>query len=134
MDDAIGERRGTGLRCPQVLPIACGLRTGTGGRRQEYIEFDVATGGRLSTTGNVGLDALADAIADRVYARLEAAEKHNNGRLLNVPAAAQYLCRSPSAIRHMIAKGALPAVRRDGRVYLDRQDLDTWVELGKTRA
>jgi excisionase family DNA binding protein len=88
----------------------------------------------LSTTGNVGLDALADAIADRVYARMEAAQVHKKSRLLDVSAAADYLSRSPSAIRHMIAKGMLPAIRRDGRVYLDRQDLDTWVEMGKTRA
>jgi hypothetical protein len=32
----------------------------------------------------------------------------------------------------MIAKKAIPSVRRDGRVQLDRQDLDNWVELGKT--
>ena len=88
----------------------------------------------MSTTGSVGLDALADAIADRVYARMEAAQVHKKSRLLDVPAAAEYLSRTPSAIRHMVAKGILPAVRRDGRVYLDRQDLDTWVEIGKTRA
>jgi excisionase family DNA binding protein len=84
------------------------------------------------TTGNAGLDALADAIAERVLARLEAAQGHAKTRLLDVPAAAEYLARTPSAIRHMIAKGMLPAVRRDGRVYLDRLDLDTWVEMGKT--
>jgi|SRR6516164_8950884 hypothetical protein len=84
------------------------------------------------TTGNTGLDALADAIAERVIARLEASQKHGNSRLLDVPAAGEYIHRTPSAIRHMIAKGSLPAVRRDGRVYLDRQDLDTWVEMGKT--
>jgi excisionase family DNA binding protein len=86
------------------------------------------------TTGNAGLDALADAIAERLFARLEAAQGHAKKRLLDVPAAAEYLSRTPSAIRHMIAKGILPAVRRDGRVYLDRHDLDTWVEMGKTTA
>jgi Helix-turn-helix domain len=86
----------------------------------------------VRTTGNAGLDALADAIAERVFARLEAAQGHAKTRLLDVPAAAEYLSRTPSAIRHMIAKGILSAVRRDGRVYLDRQDLDNWVEMGKT--
>jgi hypothetical protein len=73
------------------------------------------------TTGNAGLDALADAIAERVFARLEAAYGHAKTRLLDVPAAAEYLSRTPSAIpiRHMIAKGMLPAVRREGRVCLD---------------
>ena len=87
-----------------------------------------------NTTGNIGLDALADAIAERVFRRLEKAQGPQRSRLLDVPRAAEYLSRTPSAIRHMIAKGILPAVRRDGRVYLDRQDLDAWVEIGKTMA
>ena len=55
-------------------------------------------------------------------------------RLLNVNEAAKYIGRSPHAIRHMIAKGQIKCVRRDGRVQLDRIDLDTWIELGKARA
>jgi excisionase family DNA binding protein len=74
---------------------------------------------------------LADAIAKRIFQRLEEGQGRQKSRLLDVPAAAEYLSRTPSAIRHMIAKGVLPAVRRDGRVYLDRQDLDAWVEMGK---
>lgn len=86
------------------------------------------------STGNVGLDALADAIAERVLQRLLAAQKHEENRLLDVPAAAKHIGRTASAVRHLIAKGTLTAVRRDGRVFLDRQDLDTWVEMGKTAA
>ncbi len=86
----------------------------------------------MSTTGNQGLDALADAIAERVYQRLSAALDRNKSRLLSVPAAAEYIGRTPSALRHMIAKGTIPCVRRDGRVHLDRQDLQNWLEMGKT--
>jgi hypothetical protein len=86
----------------------------------------------LSTTGNQGLDALADAIAERVFQRLAAAQERNKGRLLDVRAAAEYIGRTPTALRHLIAKKAIPCVRRDGRVQLDRQDLDNWVELSKT--
>ena len=32
----------------------------------------------------------------------------------------------------LIARGEIPCVRRDRRVLLDRQDLDHWLELGKT--
>ena len=79
------------------------------------------------TTGNAGLDALADAIAERVFARLEAAYGHAKTRLLDVPAAAEYLSRTPSAIpiRHMIAKGMAACA-------WTRPDLDTWVEMGNT--
>lgn len=91
----------------------------------------------MTSTGKVGLDALADAIADaiaeRVYQRLTAAMARDKGRLLDVPTAAKYIGRTPSALRHIIAKGTIPCVRRDGRVQLDRQDLDNWLELGKTR-
>lgn len=87
----------------------------------------------MTSTGNQGLDAFADAIAERVYQRLAAAMERNKGRLLDVSAAAEYIGRTPSALRHLIAKGTVPCVRRDGRVQLDRKDLDNWLELGKTR-
>ena len=83
------------------------------------------------TTGNLGLDALADAIAERVFARLNRGQE---SRLLSVNEAAAYIGRTPKAIRHMIASGALPAVREGGRVHLDRADLDRWVELRKTKS
>ncbi len=69
----------------------------------------------MTSTGNQGLDALADAIAERVFHRLVAELERNKGRLLDVPAAAEYIGRTPSALRHLIAKGAIPCVRRDGR-------------------
>ena len=87
----------------------------------------------MSTSGNAGLDALADAIAERVFHRLTAAQQQDRNRLLDVPEAAEYIGRTPSALRHMIAKGIIPCVRRDGRVQLDRQDLDNWIEMGKSR-
>jgi excisionase family DNA binding protein len=87
----------------------------------------------MTSTGNQGLDALADAIAERVFRRLTAALEQNRSRLLDVTGAADYIGRSPSALRHLIARGTIPCVRRDGRVQLDRQDLDNWLELGKTR-
>jgi len=87
----------------------------------------------VTTTGNQALDALADAIAERVLHRLTAALEKNKSRLLDVSAAADYIGRTPSAVRHLIAKGSIPCVRRGGRVQLDRQDLDNWLEMGKTR-
>jgi excisionase family DNA binding protein len=87
----------------------------------------------MTSTGSQGLDALVDAIAQRVVWHLNAAQEREQRRLLDVRAAAKYIGRSPSALRHLIAKGAIRCVRRDGRVQLDRQDLDNWLELGKTR-
>jgi excisionase family DNA binding protein len=85
----------------------------------------------LTTTGNTGLDALADAIAERVYERLKREQQREEKRLFSVTEAAKYLGRSSVSIRHMIAERTLPSVRRDNRVFLDRDDLDRWIEMGK---
>jgi len=83
----------------------------------------------MTSTGNPGLDALADAIAERVLARVN----HSQGsRLLSVTEAAAYIGRTPKAVRHMIANSAIPAVREGSRVHVDRADLDRWVEMRKT--
>jgi excisionase family DNA binding protein len=84
----------------------------------------------MTTTGNLGLDALADSIAERVLARLNQSQEP---RLLRVDEAAQYIGRTPKALRHLIASGAVPAVREGGRLHLDRGDLDRWIELRKVR-
>jgi hypothetical protein len=52
-------------------------------------------------------------------------------RLLSVEGAAQYLSRTPSAIRNMINMKKLKPVRLDGRVYLDVQELDRMIEAAK---
>jgi len=84
----------------------------------------------MTSTGNHGLDALADAIADRVLARIHQGDEP---RLMSVNEAARYVGRTAKALRHMIAAGAVPAVREGGRVHLDRADLDSWVEMRKAR-
>ena len=76
-----------------------------------------------------GLDSLVDAIADAVAARIIARQPRQ--RLFSVKDAAEYLGRSPHAIRNMISRKALPTVRQDGRVYLDREDLDRLIEMHK---
>jgi len=84
----------------------------------------------VNSTGNTGLDILADAIAERVVARIKGAD---GPRLLDVNKAAEYIGRTPKALRHMIASGALAAVREGSRIHLDRADLDRWIEMRKTR-
>ena len=84
----------------------------------------------VNSTGNHDLDALADAIAERVSARLNQSQEP---RLLTVDDAAAYIGRTPEALRHMIASGTVPAVREGSRVHLDRADLDRWIELRKVR-
>ena len=80
------------------------------------------------------LDPLIEAIAQRTAELLRRDLGLEIKRLMSIPEAAKYLDRSPHAVRHLIAKGELPKVQRgDNRVFLDRQDLDRWIEFGKTR-
>ena len=83
------------------------------------------------STGNAGLDALADAIAERVLARLHQGEQP---RLLTVDEAARYIGRTGKALRHMIANGAIAAVREGSRMHLDRADLDRWVGMRRVKS
>ena len=77
------------------------------------------------------LQALADAIAVRVAARLNQSEQP---RLLSVAQAAGYIGRTEKALRHMIGSGAIPAVREGSRIHLDRADLDVWIQMRKTKS
>jgi len=52
-------------------------------------------------------------------------------RLLSVDEVAVYIGRTSIAVREMIRHGKLRPVRNDGRVMLDRHDLDSWIEAGK---
>jgi excisionase family DNA binding protein len=47
--------------------------------------------------------------------------------------AALYLGRTKKGVQHLIAAGKLPTVKSDRRVFLDRKDLDEWIERGKTQ-
>ena len=85
---------------------------------------------------NIGspIDPLVEAIAQRTAEILRRDLGLETQRILGVREAAKYLGRTPHAIRHMIAKGELERVQRgDNRVFLDKRDLDRWIELGKTK-
>ena len=58
------------------------------------------------------------------------AERPRN-RLYTINQAAEYLGRSPWAVRSMIWSGKLPAVRDGKRLLLDVHDLDHWIEVSK---
>lgn len=52
-------------------------------------------------------------------------------RLLSIDEAAIYLGRTSGAIRELVFKGKVPAVKIDRRVQIDRQDLDRLIEKSK---
>lgn len=82
-----------------------------------------------TTTGNIGLDALADAIAERVIARLRAEQQP---ALMTIAETSKYLSRGPGGIRGLIARGILPSVRMGGRVMIRREDADKVIKQSLT--
>jgi excisionase family DNA binding protein len=76
------------------------------------------------------LDAVATAVAVRLRSELMGGPPFQP-RLLSVDQAALYLGRTKAAIQHMISDGTLRTVRGDRRVFLDKNDLDEWIEKTK---
>ncbi len=54
-------------------------------------------------------------------------------RLYNIAEAAMYLGRSTWSVRRLIWDGALPSVRAGGRVHVDVQDMEDFIERNKVR-
>ena len=74
------------------------------------------------------MEAIANAIAGRIG---EHPGFPSGKRLLTLKQAAEYIGRSPRAVRALIAGRAFPAVDHDRRVFVDRADLDAWIERSK---
>lgn len=85
----------------------------------------------MTTTGNIGLDAMADAIAERVWAKLEDRLADTQAhQLLSVPEAAGRLGIGRTKLHGMIASGEFPtkAVRHIGRrVLIHAAEMDRWL-------
>lgn len=82
------------------------------------------------------LSHLLDDLASRVVAkmafdRLDKSPDTAAARLLDVRSAAAYLSVTEHSIRHQVAKGQLPVVRRGSRVFVDRRDLDRQIDANK---
>lgn len=77
----------------------------------------------MSTTGNTGLDALADAIAQRVIAQIRA---DREPAYIDARECARRMGRSVRSVLYMASKGHLPSVRQGNRVMF------SWAEVQRT--
>jgi excisionase family DNA binding protein len=82
---------------------------------------------------DLDFDGILNAVADRVADKIRNIVKDSEikPRLYSVAQAAVYLNRSEASVRHLISTGVLPAVRLDGRVFVDVNDLDRAIEKAK---
>ena len=74
-------------------------------------------------------DAMIDAIADAVAAKLERLAGTSQ-RLMGVEEAAKYLGMTPNALRHKAAVD-IPCVRIDTKLRFDRRDIDRYIDRAK---
>jgi excisionase family DNA binding protein len=73
-------------------------------------------------------DSLLDTLAERVAAIvMERLQTSSDRRWLTVDQAADYIGRTPSAIRGLVKRGGLTPYKPDGRLQLDRLELDAWM-------
>ena len=73
-------------------------------------------------------NALIERLAQRVAAIvLERLEDTSSRRWLTVDRAADYLGRSQEAVRGLVKRRELTGYKPDGRLQLDREELDRWM-------
>jgi excisionase family DNA binding protein len=85
----------------------------------------------VSDIGPLALElpnALIETVAQRVAAIvLERLEDTSNRRWFTVDQAADYIGRTPEAIRGLVKRRELTGYKPDGRLQLDRTELDRWM-------
>jgi excisionase family DNA binding protein len=75
---------------------------------------------------------LLEILAAKLASELSEEPSRLPPRLLTVDQAAVYLGRTREAVQHLVSSGKIPTVRTDRRVFLDRLDLDKWIDDNKT--
>jgi excisionase family DNA binding protein len=92
-------------------------------------ELNGPSGNQSRQTVDLFLNAIADAIADRLEYRQDARR-----RLLDVEQTAEYLGMSESAVYNLVSDSKLRPVRFDRRIRFDIRDLDELIERAKRQA
>ena len=86
----------------------------------------------MSKSNEVALDNLLDMMTEKSASKLSQQSSGMNPRLLTIEQGAAYLGCALEIVQHLVSAGKVPTVRSDRRVFLDRQDLDKWIDDDKT--
>ena len=86
----------------------------------------------MSEMNDLTFDRLLEALAEKLATKLSQEPSRLYPRLLSIDQAAIYLGRTREALQHLATSGKIPTVRADRRVFLDRLDLDKWIDENKT--
>jgi hypothetical protein len=83
----------------------------------------------------IDLNAIVDAVADRVAAKLQSVIQQtatgNEPLLLTIEQASRIIGRSVAATEHLVREGTLPVVRIDRRIYIDYRDILDLIDRSK---
>jgi len=86
----------------------------------------------MSDINELTFDRLLETLAEKLATKLAQDPGRLAPRLMTVDQAAVYLGRTREAVQHLVGSGKVPTVRADRRVFLDRNDLDKWIDDNKT--
>jgi excisionase family DNA binding protein len=86
----------------------------------------------MSETRSLSFAALLEILAEKLASRLTQEPSRLYPRLLTVDQAALYLGPAWEEVQRLTHSGTMPAVCVGGRVFLDRLDLDKWIDDNKT--
>jgi excisionase family DNA binding protein len=86
----------------------------------------------MSEMSGLSFDRLLEILAEKLATRLTQESSRLLPRLLTIDQAAVYLGRTREATQHLASSGKIPTVRADRRVFIDRLDLDKWIDENKT--
>jgi excisionase family DNA binding protein len=85
----------------------------------------------MTEMNGLSFDRFLEMFAERLAAKLSQEPNRLYPRLLTIDQAAIYVGRTREATQHLAASGKIPTVRTDRRVFIDRLDLDRWIEEHK---
>jgi excisionase family DNA binding protein len=86
----------------------------------------------MTEMNELNFDRLLEILAEKLATKLSQEPSRLYPRLLTIDQAAVYLGRTREALQHLASSGKVPTVRADRRVFLDRLDLDKWIDENKT--
>jgi hypothetical protein len=86
----------------------------------------------MSETNALSFDRLLEMLAEKLATKLSQEPSRLYPRLMTLEQAAVYVGRTPEAIQQLVGSGKVPTVRADRRVFVDRLDLDRWIDDNKT--
>jgi len=87
-----------------------------------------------SDRSGLTFDNLLELLAEKLANKLSQDPSRMFPRLLSIDQAAIYVGRTREATQHLVSSGKIPTVRSDRRIFIDRLDLDRWIEEHKERS